>query len=107
MAGAIVNIVVLIPFLVFAYYLSQGKGAFLLSGYNTMTEEKKAEFDERALCKFMSKIMYGLSFCIGLFALSEVLNKQILFIIGLILFVLILFFGIAYSNTGNRFKKIR
>jgi hypothetical protein len=54
-----------------------------------------------ALCKFMSKIMYGPCFCIGLFAM----NQQILFIIVLILFVVTVIFVIVYTNTGNRFKK--
>ncbi|MEK4025267.1 DUF3784 domain-containing protein [Sporosarcina sp. FSL W7-1283] len=105
MTGAMIDIVLMIAFLIFAFYLSQGKGAFLLSGYNTMPEEKKAMIDELSLCKFMSKIMYGLSFCIGLFALSELLNQQILFVVGLALFVLLVVFAVVYSNTGNRFKK--
>ncbi|WP_301108086.1 DUF3784 domain-containing protein [Sporosarcina sp.] len=103
MTGAIVNIFVAIIFLIFAYVLSQGKGAFLLSGYNTMSNEKKAKIDEMALCKFMSKIMYGLSFCIVLFAVSELLEQPILFIVGLVLFILIVLFAVIYSNTGNRF----
>lgn len=105
MTGAIINIIVVIPFLIFAYTLSKGRGAFLLSGYNTMSIEKKAKIDEMALCKFMSKIMYGLSFCIGLFALSELLGEPILFIVGLVLFILIVIFAGIYSNTGNRFTK--
>ncbi|GKV64700.1 MULTISPECIES: DUF3784 domain-containing protein [unclassified Sporosarcina] len=105
MTGAIVNFIVFIPFVVFAYYLSQGKGAFLLSGYNTMSAEKKAKIDEMALCRFMSKIMYGLSFCIGLFAVSELLNQPILFIVGLVSFILLVIFAVVYSNTGNRFIK--
>lgn len=105
MTGAIVNLIVLIPFLFFSYSLSKGKGAFLLSGYNTMSAEEKAKIDELALCRFMSKIMYGLSFCIGLFALSEVFNETILFVIGLILFFLLIIFAAIYSNKGNRFRK--
>lgn len=105
MTGAMIDTVLMIAFLIFAFSLSQGKGAFLLSGYNRMPEEKKAMIDELSLCKFMSKIMYGLSFCIGLFALSELLNQQILFVVGLALFVLLVVFAVVYSNTGNRFKK--
>ncbi|WP_421616750.1 DUF3784 domain-containing protein [Brevibacillus sp. TJ4] len=62
MNGAIVTFVILIPFLILAIFLSKGKGASLLAGYNTMSDNKKAEYDEVALCKFMGKIMYGISF---------------------------------------------
>lgn len=70
-----------------------------------MSDSEKAQYDEVALCKFTGKIMYGISFSILLFALSEMLENQVLFIIGLILFVTILIFGLVYSNTRNRFKK--
>ncbi|WP_308222690.1 DUF3784 domain-containing protein [Metabacillus halosaccharovorans] len=82
MTGAIVHLILLIPFLIFAYVLSKGKGAFLLAGYNTLSEDEKAQYDEVAMCKFMSKIMYGISFSLFLWALSEGLKNQILFIIG-------------------------
>ncbi|MBS2968194.1 DUF3784 domain-containing protein [Metabacillus sp. KIGAM252] len=98
-------LIVLIPFLIFAILLSKGKGASLLAGYNTMSDSEKAQYDEVALCKFMGKIMYGISFSILLFALSEMLEIQILFIIGLILLLTFIIFALVYSNTRNRFKK--
>ncbi|AZB42035.1 DUF3784 domain-containing protein [Bacillus sp. FJAT-42376] len=98
-------LIVLIPFLIFAILLSKGKGASLLAGYNTMSDSEKAQYDEVALCKFMGKIMYGISFSLLLFALSEMLVNQILFIIGLILLLTFIIFALVYSNTRNRFKK--
>lgn len=103
--AAIVNFIILIPFLIFAVFLSKGKGAFLIAGYNTMSEEEKAQYDEVALCKFTGKIMYGICFSIFLWGLSEVLQMQVLFIIGLVLFVGLIVFGLVYLNTGNRFKR--
>ena len=105
MTGAIVNLIILIPFLILGIFLSKGKGASFLAGYNTMSESKKAEYDEIAMCKFMGKIMYGICFSILLWALSELLEYQILFVIGLILFFSLIIFAIVYSNTGNRFKR--
>lgn len=52
----------MIPFLIFAIVLSQGKGAFLLAGYNTMKESKKEIYNEKALAKFMGKINVWLLF---------------------------------------------
>jgi Domain of unknown function (DUF3784) len=101
--GAILIIAIL--FLIFAITLSQGKGASLLAGYNTMSDEEKAQYDGVALCKFMGKIMYGFSFSIVLFAMSEMFENQLLLIIGLVLFFTLLIFTVVYANTGNRFKK--
>ena len=105
MNGAIINLIILIPFLIFAIFLSKGKGASLLAGYNTMSNSEKAKYDEAALCKFMGKIMFGISFSIFLFALSEWLENQFLFAIGLVLLLTLIIFGLVYSNTRDRFKK--
>ena len=70
-----------------------------------MSESEKAKYDEAALCKFMSKMMYGICFSILLWALSDLLDIQVLFIIGLALFICLIVFVLVYSNTGNRFKK--
>ena len=98
-------LIVSIPFLIFAITLSKGKRASILTGYNTMSDSEKAQYDEVALCKFMGKIMYGISFSILLFALSEMLENQLLFIIGLILLLSLIIFALVYSNTRDRFKK--
>ncbi|WP_240046452.1 MULTISPECIES: DUF3784 domain-containing protein [Bacillaceae] len=95
----------MIPFLILAFVLSKGKGGFLIAGYNTLPAEKKAEYDEVALCKFMGKIMYAISFGILLLGLSDVLANQLLFIIGMIVFVVSIAFALIYLNTGDRFKK--
>ena len=105
MVAAIVNFIILIPLLILAIFLSKGKGAFLIAGYNTMSEEEKAQYDEVAMCKFMSKIMYGICFSIFLWGLSELLQMQILFIIGLVLFMGLIIFALTYLNTGKRFKR--
>lgn len=105
MNGAIVDLIILMPFLVFAIFLSKGKGAFLLTGYNTMPESRKAQYDEVAMCKFMSKIMYGICLSLLLWALSDILENQIIFVLGLILFLGLIVFALVYSNTGNRFKR--
>lgn len=105
--GLVINIGVMIAFIIYGVILSKGKGASLLSGYNTMPLEKKAKVNEIALCKFMAKIMFALAFCVALFALSEWLERDLLFLIGLALFFIIIGFAITYANTSDRFKKKR
>ncbi|WP_046173465.1 DUF3784 domain-containing protein [Domibacillus indicus] len=98
-------LILIIPFLIFAAVLSKGKGAFLLSGYNTLPDSEKAQYNEAALCKFIGKIMYGISFSLLLLALGEIVEKPILFLIGLVFFLTVVMFALVYVNTGNRFKK--
>lgn len=105
MVGAIINIIIMIPLLLLAITLSKGKGAFLIAGYNTMSEEEKAKWDEIALCKFMGKIMYGVAFSLLLLTLSELVKHQIFFIGGMILCIGLPIFAVIYSNAGKRFKK--
>lgn len=104
MAGAVINLIFFIAFLLLSVYLSKGKGGFLIAGYNTLSDEEKSQYDEVALCKCVGKIMYGVSFSILLWSLSEFFQIQALFIIGLIFFFLFVFGGLIYVNTGNRFK---
>lgn len=104
MTGAIINLLLVIPFLIMAYFLSQGKGAFLIAGYNTMPKEEKAKYDELALCKFMSKILYGISFSLVLLSLSEWLEMLLLMWIGIAFMIGLIVFTLVYSNTGNRFR---
>jgi len=99
-------LIISVPFIIFAIILSKGKGSSILAGYNTMSDSEKAQYDEVALCKFIGKIMYGISFSIIIFAVSEMLENQVLFIIGLILFLTLIIFALVYSNTRDRFKKI-
>ncbi|MGG3529084.1 DUF3784 domain-containing protein [Bacillus pseudomycoides] len=97
--------IISIPFFIFAITLSKGKGASLLAGYNTKSDSEKAQYDEVALCKFMGKIMYGISFSILLIALSEMLENQVLLIIGIILLITLPILALVYSNTKDRFKR--
>ncbi|XKH49846.1 DUF3784 domain-containing protein [Chryseomicrobium palamuruense] len=105
MTGAIVNLLISIPLLILAVYLSQGKGAFLIAGYNTMPKEEKAKYDEVALCKFMGKILYGICFSLVLLSLSEWLEIPALLWIGIALMIGLIVFTLVYSNTGNRFRQ--
>lgn len=101
----IAMLIIIIPFFILAFTLSKGKGASLLAGYNSLSESEKAQYDEVALCKFTGKIMYGITFSIFLFSLSEILENKVIFIIGLILLLSLILFLLVYANTGNRFKK--
>ncbi|MGD6968615.1 DUF3784 domain-containing protein [Rossellomorea vietnamensis] len=101
----IVHLLIIGLFVILVLFLINGKGAFLIAGYNTLPKEEKEKYDTEALCKFMGKMMFSLSFSISLWALSEALDMQWLFIAGMIIFTGLIIFMLIYLNTGNRFKK--
>lgn len=102
---SIVAASVILMFLILGFIFESGKGAFLISGYNTLPKEKKAEYDLPALLDFMGKMMFVLSFCTTFWLFADLLDRPILFTIGIGLFIAATAFIVIYSNTGNRFKK--
>jgi len=50
---------------------SLGKGSSLIAGFNTLSEEEKEKYDVVALCKFMGKMMFALTFCVALWLISQ------------------------------------
>ncbi len=59
----IVHLVVAGIFLVLGTVFAFGKGAFLIAGYNTASAEEKAKYDEKKLCRAVSKLMFALAAC--------------------------------------------
>jgi len=104
--GIVIFCVVIIPLSVLGVFLLNGKGGFLVAGFNTMSDEKKAKYDEKAVCRFA-----------GFFVLAIVLWMVILviglyfqmpgwayYILSAILAVGCIG-GVIYGNTGKRFYK--
>lgn len=93
-------------FIVFGIILLNGKGAFLIAGFNTMPkDEREKKYDSEELCKFMGKMMFVLGLSVLIWVLSESLGIHWLFTAGLILFFGTIIFILIYTNTGNRFRK--
>lgn len=81
------------------------KGAFLIAGYNTASAVEKARYDEKALCRFMGKLMFLLAACQGIMGLSAVWAGMWLYWLGIALFLPSVLGGVIYANTGRRFQK--
>jgi len=105
MFGWIITLVATLPFLVLSVFLFKGKGAFLIAGFNTMSDSKKAEYDEKALSKAVGKLLLVLSLLMFLFPLAIQLEAMWLFWVSFALFMVVTFGFVIYANTGNRFKK--
>ena len=101
----VIHLIMIVVFVLLGVLFYFGKGADLIAGYNTLPTAKKAEYDVKKLCKYMSKLMFALAVCWLVIASSELFKTMTLLWIGLCLFMLIVLFGVIYMNTGNRFKK--
>lgn len=83
-------------FILFGMVFAFGKGAGLIAGLAW----EKAEYDEKKLCKAMSKTMFILAGCWLLIASSEIFKTVILLWIGLFCFFTVCAAAVLYINTG-------
>ena len=84
---------------------SRGKGAFLIAGYNTASQEEKARYDKNALCRFMGRLMFAMAGSWAVVAAGSLLALPRLYNLGIGLFLAVVFGGVIYANTGRRFRK--
>ena len=101
----IITLLIIMLFVGLGVIFSKGKGSSLIAGFNTLSAEEKEQYNVTALCKFMGKMMFALSFSMLFWVLSEAYDMNWLFYTGLILFLAIVAFMVMITNTGNRFKK--
>jgi len=102
----IIIAVCILPLVIFGIIFLNGKGTSLIAGFNAKTEEEKSQYDTVALCKFLGKMMFLLSFSMLFWIISVAYEEILFFIFGIALFINIVVFMIVYMNTGNRFKKL-
>ena len=95
-----------VPFLIMAALFLKGKGAFLIAGYNTMSEEKQATYDEKALCRSVGRFLLVLTTLMFLFPLAVYIEFIWFFYIVVLLFLALPIGYAIYASTGNRFRKI-
>lgn len=100
-----VMLIVILFFFIIGIVFSNGKGAFLIAGYNTMSKEEKDKYDTVALCKSMGKLMFSLCGSMIFWLLAIIFDTSVLFVIGMILFVIFLVVGLIYMGKEDRFKK--
>ena len=97
--------IVVIPMIIMAIFLLNGKGAFLIAGYNTASKEEKTKYDEKALCRFVGLLLIVISFCMLLFPVGYYFEMAWLTYCGIAIIILGSIGAVVYANTGNRFRK--
>lgn len=113
--GAVIFIFVLASvFLMLSIFLFCGKGSWLISGYNTMSNEEKKRYDKKKLCKgtgmvtlVVSSLLYimtYLAYKVELGTMSE--NQMFPFAV---IFILVIFtavgLNIYYTNKKCKNKR--
>ena len=101
----IANAVIAMLFVLLGILFSRGKGAFLIAGYNTASPAEKDRYDEKALCRFMGKLMFALAACQAIMGLGAAWAGMWLYWLGIALFLASAVGGVIYANTGGRFLK--
>ncbi len=98
----ITAVVIFLVLVILGIVLWCGKGAWLIAGYNTSSKDEKAKYDEKALCRFVAKIMFAMAvFMLLIFTVENVAVHLLLSLLA----VVFIFGAVIYANTGNRFKK--
>ena len=96
------HLLVTASFLALGIVFSRGKGSSLIAGYNTASPEEKAKYDEKKLCKAMSRLMFVLALCWLVIALSALCQAMWLLWLGLGLFVAAAIGGCMYVDRKSR-----
>jgi len=113
--GAVIAIVVFATlFLVISVFLFRGRGSWMIAGYNTASDEEKAQYDEKKLCKgvggvtlTVSVLLYIMAFLAyrveaGLMDEQKMLPFAIVFVVAVFLAITLNF---IYINKKCKIKQ--
>ncbi len=92
-------------FLILSLVLLSGRGAWLIAGYNTMSPEEKARYDEKALCRSTGWMLLAMTACWGLLCLGLALDIVLLQGLGMLLFLASALIGCVTLNRSTKIRK--
>ena len=97
------QIIAALLFLILGIVFACGKGTFLIAGYNTLPEEKKARYDARTILRDMSRMMFSCVGCMAVGILGSIVDAPWLVVLGIVLTVpVIVFFLIRINRESKR-----
>ena len=97
------QIIAALLFLVLGIVFACGKGTFLIAGYNTLPEEKKARYDARKILRDMSRMMFSCVGCVAVGILGSIADAPWLVVLGIVLMApVIVFFLIRINRESKR-----
>lgn len=108
MVTEIIILIIALLFLVLSIFLFNGKGKWLIAGYNTASEEEKKKYDDKKMCKAIGFIclVCSLMLCImaymGYRVDSGIMGENSMLPFGLIFAAVVIasvIWVIVYINT--------
>lgn len=97
------QIIAALLFLILGIVFACGKGTFLIAGYNTLPEEKKARYDARKILRDMSRMMFSCVGCMVVGILGSIVDAPWLAALGIVLTApVIVFFLIRINRESKR-----
>jgi len=97
--------IVIVPMLIMAIFLLNGKGAFLIAGYNTMGKAEQEQYDKEAFCRFTGKVLLVICACVVFIFTGVYLGIPWVTYTGIVLTFIFSLSCAFYANTGKRFLK--
>lgn len=104
----ILLLVIIILFIITSGFLFNGKGAFLIAGYNTMSADEKSHYNERALCRatgMIGMMMLGLAISMALYIPGIVTNQGGWFIAGTVMMIACIVISLIYMNSSKKINR--
>ncbi|MDL2252910.1 DUF3784 domain-containing protein [Ruminococcaceae bacterium OttesenSCG-928-I18] len=101
----IIGLVVLIPIFIMSIVLMTGRGSSLVAGYNTMSAEEQKKWDEKALCRFLGKLLFLFTLFIGLAMVASAHDRDGVFGVFTTMAMAELIGGVIYANKSRRFRQ--
>ncbi|MGK0465688.1 DUF3784 domain-containing protein [Clostridium sp.] len=86
-------------------FIRTGKGSFLIAGYNTSTKQQKEKYDEVALCKFVSNILFFIAVITFIYLIGRTYDITFIRILAMATLIITVIRASMYANTGNKFLK--
>ena len=95
--------VVIALFLVMGTLFAFGKGGFLIAGWNMMSPQERARYDEKAVFRNMSAMMFFCAGCLTLILLGKALDVEALGWVGSLLVIpCVIFFAVRVNTAGKK-----
>lgn len=101
----IISTIIGLLLIIMGLVLFNGRGTFLIAGFNTLSKEEKEKYDTNALSRFIGKILVTIGLITPLFAVGAIYEIGWLSSVYTFCVIGLSIFAIIYSNTGNRFRK--
>ncbi len=103
-----INLAIALLLFAIGWFIKVKKVTWLISGYNTMSKEKKEEYDIDKLTRYMGNFIYLLAAVWCVMAIMGIISPDktgSIMTAGMIVFAIVIVGGVIWLNTGDRAKK--